>query len=420
MIASRISVRCLLSVIALAAWTFATLAAAAPTPSPAPHSATKTTTPSTTKTTTSKTTTTGKSTTGKPPTKAPAKAQSAESKMRAVADAARQARELEDAGAYGQTVDALRALRAKVKPDADLELALALDEARVGRIDSARTRLLRPLMQAAVLETLPLTRRREYPYQREFGWLDGRFDGWSWYIWRARAELAAETGHWDEAYAAAQHCVSERPLSGKEWLILAVCAGRIGKDEEAHAAARQALDLDPTLPETRYLVGLWEWRAGRRGEASTQFREAVALDSAFVPAALGLMRTKLPGAQPDTLPARFLTGRRRVALLTAPERPKPEEFVQVDQSALIMTSPDTAIVDSIPPGTKPKQLVLSVLVDERGRAVVNEIPWFPQGAIPTWKIHRLLASVPSWEFQPAVRLGSPLPIWVNVDFYFSP
>ena len=28
----------------------------------------------------------------------------------------------------------------------------------------------------------------------------------------------------------------------------------------------------------------------------------------------------------------------------------------MDQSALIMTSPDTAIVDSIPPGTKPKQL----------------------------------------------------------------
>jgi tetratricopeptide (TPR) repeat protein len=275
-------------------------------------------------------------------------------------------------------------------------------------------------MQAAVLETLPLTRRREYPYQREYGWLDGRFDGWSWYIWRARAELGAQTGHWDEAYEAARQCVSARPLSGKEWLILAVCAGRLGHDDEARSAAHHALSLDPTLPEIRYLVGLWEWKAGQRSEASTQFREAMALDSAFVPAALGLMRTRLPGASPDTLPTHFLTGRRRVALLTTSARPKPEEFVQVDQAALIVTSPDTAIVDSIPPGTKPKQLVLSVLVDEQGRAVLNEIPWFPQGAIPTGKIYRLLASVPSWEFQPAVRLGVPIAIWVNVDFYFSP
>ena len=199
-----------------------------------------------------------------------------------------------------------------------------------------------------------------------------------------------------------------------------MCAGRTGKNDEAQDDARHALSLDPTLPEVRYLVGLWDWKSGRRADAVTQFREAVALDSAFVPAALALMRTRLPGAPPDTLPARFLTGRRRVALLTAPDRPKPEEFVQVDQAALIVTSPDTAIVDSVPPGAKPKQLILSVLVDPSGRAVLNEIPWFPQNAIPQWKIYRLLASVPSWEFQPAVRLGTPLPIWVNVDFYLSP
>lgn len=395
---------------ALIALGIATLVAAAtPTPpasSPKPRPATGTT----------------KATTG---AKAPAKAtrapvRSAASAVRATADAASGAREFEDAGAYGRATDALRALRGRVHPDADLELALALDEARIGQVDSAWTRLHSPLLSTAVKDTLPMTRRREYPYRREFGWLNGHYDGWNWYIWRARAELAARLGHWDEAYAAASQCVATRPMSGKDWAILAVTAARMGKDDESRHAVRVAVTIDPTLPEARYLHGLWEWKSGRRNEAQAHFRQALALDSSFAVAALAMMRSRLPGAAPDSFPAELLTGPRRVALLTAPERPKPEEFVQVDVSALLESSPDTAVVDSIPPGVKPLQLMLSILVDERGLPVVNDLPWFPPGQIAPQKISRLLASVPSWRFTPAVRLGAPHPVWVSLDFYFTP
>ncbi|HEY6865846.1 MAG TPA: hypothetical protein VI792_01240, partial [Candidatus Eisenbacteria bacterium] len=43
------------------------------------------------------------------------------------------ARGLEEVGAYGQAREALRALRRRVAPDADLDLALAIDEARTGQ-----------------------------------------------------------------------------------------------------------------------------------------------------------------------------------------------------------------------------------------------------------------------------------------------
>jgi tetratricopeptide (TPR) repeat protein len=357
---------------------------------------------------------------GKPVPPAAARGVRASPPARTALERAKAARELEDLGAYARAVQGLKALRAAVPPDADLELALALDEARAGAADSARARLAAPLLERAAADSLPPSRRREYSYRREATWVNGRFDGWHWYVWRARAELLAAAGRWTEARDAARRATEARPLSGKDWLILAVAAGRAGDEEEARRAAREAMGLDPTLPEARYLNGLWEWRAGRKGEAQARFREAVALDSAYRPAALALIRARLPGAAPDTLPVELLTGARRVGLLTAPERPKPEELVEVDVSALLETPPDTAVVDSPVPGVKPLQLVLSVLVDERGRAVLNELPWFPPERIARDKVARLLASVPGWRFTPAVRLGAPHPVWISLDFYFNP
>ena len=180
---------------------------------------------------------------------------------------AREARTLEELGAYGQATDRLRQLRRRVPPDADLELTLALDEARSGDVDSAAARLASPLLEAALNDTVPLERRHEYPWHPEAEWINGRFDGWYWYIARARAELAAASGRWREAADAARLCVAARSLSGKEWLILAVCAGRAGSLDEAAAAAERAVFLDASLPEAHFLRGLYEWRAGRRGAA---------------------------------------------------------------------------------------------------------------------------------------------------------
>jgi hypothetical protein len=239
-------------------------------------------------------------------------------------------------------------------------------------------------------------------------------------VWRARAELLAHGGRWSEAADAARLSVEARGLSGKDWLILAVCAARAGREEESRLAAEQALDLDPMLPEAFYLAGLWDWKQGRRGAAAARFRHAVALDSAYSPAGLALIRSRLPGASPDTLPTALLTGVRRIALLTSPLGPKPEEFHQMDVSAILLTSPDSAVVDSLIPGVKPVQLVLSVLVDETGRTVLNEVPWFPAGQFDFRKVTRILRGVPGWVFRPALRLGQPTRVWVSVDFYLNP
>lgn len=339
---------------------------------------------------------------------------------RSVLELAAQTREIEDAGAYARAMMGLRELRSRVIPDADLDLFLALDEARSGLIDSARTRLHTPLMDDAVKDTLPFSRRTEYPYRREGAWLDGHYDGWPWYIWRARTELAALTGRWAEAYDDARECVRARPSSGKDWLFLALAAAHTQHDDESRAAAAHAASLDPTLPEADYLVGWWSWKSGRRAEAQQAFRRAVGIDSSFVPAALAMVRARLPGIAPDSLPDELLTGPRRVGLITAPEGPKPEEYVQVDVSATISSSSDSTVNDSIPAGVKPLQLVLSLLIDERGRPVINDLPWFPPSQLPEWKITRLLSTVPSWRFTPALKLGAPHAIWISMDFAFLP
>ncbi len=363
-------------------------------------------------------------TTAAPPRTTPTKKATSRAAARAPGrpplEQARGARELDDIGAYARAAEILKTLRARVKLDGDLELALALDEARTGRIDSAVVRLSGLTLTAAAADSLPPARRREYPYTRELAWMNGRFDGWHWYVVRARAELAALQGRWTDALAAARQCVEARPLSGKDWAILSVCAARAGEPGEARHAAEQALALDPTLPEAYHLAGLWAWRDGRRNDAVASFRQAVALDSSYRAAALALIRARLPGTAPDSLPVELLNGIRRVALLTSPEGPKPEEFVQMDVSAIMETSPDSAVVDSIRPGVKPLQLVLSVLVDENGRAVLSEVPWYPPTQLDFRKVTRILASVPGWRFRPAERLGRPHRVWVSLDYYLNP
>jgi len=135
---------------------------------------------------------------------------------------------------------------------------------------------------------------------------------------------------------------------------------------------------------------------------------------------MAMIRSRVPGVAPDTLPTATLTGVRRIGLLTSPARPKPEEFEQMDIRATLMTSPDSAVVDSLIPGVKPFQVTVSVLVDERGRVVLNEIPWFSPAQIDYRKITRILNATPGWVFNPAQRLGRPRRVWVGVDFYLNP
>jgi hypothetical protein len=333
---------------------------------------------------------------------------------------AAEARDFEDRGAYARAADVLLALRGAQGPDADLEVALAIDEARAGRLDSAAVRLSGPLLSSVAYDTLPRERRAHYSWRREQTWIDGGYGGWPWYIWRARAEVAARRGRWREATEAARVAVASRPLSGKEWLILAVAAGQAGLDAEAAQAAEAAKRRDPTLPEAFYLSGLWAWRDGRRAEAQESFRRAVALDSSYGEPALALVKARLPGTRPDPLPTEPFTGARRVALLTSSEQPKVEEFEQMDTPARVASRRDPPIPDSLAAAMQPNDLLLQILIDDRGRVVLHDLPWFTPLELHPDYLSQILAASLDWRFVPARRSGVARSIWATIKYEIRP
>jgi tetratricopeptide (TPR) repeat protein len=330
----------------------------------------------------------------------------------------RQAREFEDRNAYSLALAQWRRLRSLAPIDGDLELAVALDEARVGQLDSAAVRLAGPTLSAAALDTLPQTRFRSYTVEREGVYVNGVFDGWHWYVWRARAEVAAARGRWDEATAAAHRGVAARPASGKEWLLLALCAAHAGAIDEAHAALERAITLDVTVPEAHYLAGLLAWREGRKTEAQTSFRAAVAADSTASEPAMALVRSRLSGAAPDSLPTAFLTGKRAVAMLTSSAGPKLEEFLQIEQAAILAHREDPVVPASLTGIMTGQRIPLWLFIDEDGRVILNDLPWSSGIGYPTAVISELLKDFSHWRFLPAKVRGEPRATWVDLQYAF--
>jgi hypothetical protein len=183
-------------------------------------------------------------------------------------------------------------------------------------------------------------------------------------------------------------------------------------------AARKAVFLDPTLPEAHYLVGLYEWRSGRRTVAQSEFRLAVAADSAYMPAALALVRSRLPSAPPDSLPADLLTGVREGGLLTSMFWPKLEEEVSMDAPPGLLEEADPRLPDSVRASLTAAEMALPVLIDERGRIVLHELPWFEPARFPEAAVSLLVGSLPRWRFEPAMRHGAPHRSWSAVRIHF--
>jgi len=328
---------------------------------------------------------------------------------------ARLAKSFEDLGEHDSAAVALRDLRAIVAPDADLELALALDLARAGALDSARALLHGPVLSAALADSCPPARRHPYGPDRDALWMNGAYDGWRWAIARARAEVGARLGRWEEARAAARLAVTERPLAGREWLVAAVCSGRAGDLAGAERQARLAAYLDPMLPEAQHLVGLFEWRAGRRSDAIQRFATAITLDSLYEPAVRARQRLRFfPGAAPDSLPGVFLTRGREAGLLASPTGPKLESAMRMDRNAVVLQRTMVPVPDSVQIEIKPLRIILPVLVDERGQVVLCELPWLSQDDLPAPLVTVLLQSLPGWRFAPAVRFGLPARSWTSV------
>lgn len=338
-------------------------------------------------------------------------------------DVATQARTLEEQGNYTAALQALKTLRSLQGPDADVELAIALDEARTGFADSAWVRLHGPLLSAALADTAGRARRSEYPFQRESMWINGSFDGWYWYIARARAELALARRDWKEAMSMASRAAQARPLSGKDALLLALAASHAGDAGFGEAAASWAGYLEPWLPEAHYLSGLWAWRNGRRSEARAELEAAAQLDSTWREPALALTRLQLPGMRADSLPVRFLTGVRACAMLTSAKRPKLEEFVQFDSNPMLAYNPQPQPADSLRAQmklTKPTQVYVQVLVNEAGHPVIAELPYVTEAQVPSGVIHHVLQSIAVWRFVPARKFDKPQRAWASVEYVLKP
>jgi hypothetical protein len=338
-------------------------------------------------------------------------------------EVALQARTLEETGAYSSALEQLKRLRGMQGPDADLELAIALDEARIGLADSAWSRLHGPLLTAALSDTGGPARRTEYPFQREGLWINGRFDGWYWYVARARAELAFARRDWKEAAAMASRAALARPLSGKEALLLALAASHTGDAELGEAAAGWAAYLEPWLPEAHYLAALWAWRHGRRGEAREWLKTAIAADSSWRVPVLALTRLTLPGSQPDSIPTRFLSGARACAMLTSSHRPKQEEYIQFDKIPSLVFNPQPQPPDSVRALLhlqKATQIYVQVLVSEKGVPLLSELPWVTEAQVPAAVVHHVLDQVGSWRFLPAVKFAKPYRTWASVEYVLKP
>jgi len=338
-------------------------------------------------------------------------------------DVALVARSLEEQGNYAGALVQLKLLRGMQGPDADLELAIALDEARTGLSDSAWTRLHGPILTAAMADTAGLARRSEYPFQREGAWVNGGFDGWYWYVARARAELALARREWREALAMANLSAQARPLSGKEALLLALAASHSGDAGLGEAAANWAVHLEPWLPEAHYLAGIWAWRNGRRAEARDAFANAADLDSSWRDPVLALARLSLPGSRPDTLPVRFLTGARACAQLTSARRPKQEEYIQFDRTPALVFNPQPQPPDSLRRALnlkKPTNLYLQVLVSETGQALLLELPYVTEAQVPAAVVNFIMDQVGHWRFVPAVKFEKPQRSWASVQYTLQP
>jgi hypothetical protein len=338
-------------------------------------------------------------------------------------EVALQARTLEETGNYVAALEQLKRLRGMQGADADLEIAIAIDEARVGLADSAWSRLHGPLLTAALADTGNASRRTEYPFQREGLWINGRFDGWYWYVARARAELAFARREWREAASMASRAASARPLSGKEALLLALAASQMGDAPLGQAAASWAAYLEPWLPEAHYLAGLWAWRNGRRGEARAWLQGAVAADSSWRTPVLALARLSLPGSRPDSLPTKFLNGARACAILTSSRRPKQEEYLQFDKIPNLVFNPQPQPPDSVRAVLnlkKPTQIYVQVLVSETGKPLLSELPWVTEAQVPAAVVHHVLDQVGTWRFLPAVKFAKPYRSWASVEYVLQP
>jgi hypothetical protein len=101
-------------------------------------------------------------------------------------------------------------------------------------------------------------------------------------------------------------------------------------------------------------------------------------------------------------------------------RPKVEEFVQMDESAVILQRGSPAIPDSVAARMPALDLPLNVLVDERGRIVLASLPWTPPDQMSPVVVSGVVGSLTRWRFRAAMKNNAPHAVWATVEYSLEP
>jgi hypothetical protein len=107
-------------------------------------------------------------------------------------------------------------------------------------------------------------------------------------------------------------------------------------------------------------------------------------------------------------------------MLASPVGPKIEAFVQTDSPAAILARTTVPIPDSLLAAIRLTSLVLPILVDERGRAALVDLPWFSPDDLPAPVVAVLVGSLPGWRFTPARIGGRPARSWIGISIHPGP
>jgi hypothetical protein len=91
----------------------------------------------------------------------------------------------------------------------------------------------------------------------------------------------------------------------------------------------------------------------------------------------------------------------------------------MDTPAALESAPDTAVADTSA-GVKSYKLYVSLLLDENGVPVLNQMAWYPPAVLDFRKVVRILNSVPGMRFKPATRLSRPTRVWISLDYDLKP
>jgi hypothetical protein len=65
-------------------------------------------------------------------------------------------------------------------------------------------------------------------------------------------------------------------------------------------------------------------------------------------------------------------------------------------------------------------MIMTILIDERGRAVLHELPYSSQSLFPEPLVRLVLGSVPKWRYHPAMKFGQARRTWANIQLDLTP